>query len=793
MKKNGKLRLVVIGGGMAGTACVEEIVKAAPDRFEITVFGREPHPNYNRVLLSHVLTGEKTVEEITTHGRDWYEKNGVRLVTGSEVTDLKRVSRCVAALDVTLAQYDKLIMATGALPIIPQIPGVDRAGVFTFRDVADCERIRPILKKGAKVVVIGGGLLGLEAAYAAIRLGADVTVVHLMDRLMERQCDATAAGLLTEDLERMGIRALLCKEVIEITGDDGGVSGVRFKDGQEVAADAVIVSIGIRPNIALASRSGIYCNRGIVVSDTMQTYDPSIYAVGECVEHRGQTFGLVGAVFEQARVVANHLAGDARLVFKNRPASTRLKIPGIDLYSAGDVANAGAESIEYIDRGAGVYKKTLLKDGRIVGLVMYGDSASGPRLFTSLLEGEDVGHRRHTLLFGDVPSVKGDSSVEDMPADAIVCGCNGVTKGMLVEAIEKKGLFTRADVARETKASTSCGGCSGLIDRILEATLGTDFQGGVLPANICACTKYSREDVIKNIKERRLTSVMAVMEALGWETVGCDTCRPALNYYVSMVWPLEAVDDGTSRLVNERAHANIQNDGTFSVVPRIYGGAITPAELGRIADCAQRHEVKLVKLTGGSRIDLIGVKKADLPVIWKELDMDSGYAYGKALRTVKTCVGSLHCRYGTQDSLNLGIALEKRLAGLWMPAKLKMSVSGCPRNCSESATKDIGIVGVSGGFEIYVGGCGGIELKAGQKLATVKTSDEVMAVSSAFIQYYREDANYGERTFKWVRRRSVNEIQKAVVDDAANAAALRERLACAVGMLHDPWRERVGA
>ena len=614
-----------------------------------------------------------------------------------------------------------------------------------------------------------------------------------MDRLMERQCDATAAGLLADDLERMGIRPLLCKEVIEITGSGDGVGGVRFKDGQEIAADAVVVSIGIRPNIALASSSGIYCNRGIVVSDTMQTYDPSIYAVGECVEHRGMTFGLVGAVFEQARVIANHLAGDCRLVFKNRPASTRLKIPGIDLYSAGEVACAGAESIEYMDRGAGVYKKTLLKEGRIVGLVMYGDSAIGPRLFSSLLEGEDVGHKRHALLFGEAPSAKGASSVEDMPDDAIVCGCNGVTKGMLVEAIEKKGLFTRADVGRETKASTSCGGCAGLIDRILEATLGTDFQGAAQPANICACTKYSREDVIKNIRERRLTSVMAVMEALGWETVGCDTCRPALNYYVSMVWPQEAADDSTSRLVNERAHANIQNDGTFSVVPRMYGGVVTPAELGRIAECAVKHDVRLVKLTGGSRIDLIGVKKADLPAVWKELDMDSGYAYGKALRTVKTCVGSLHCRYGTQDSLSLGIALEKRLAGLWMPAKVKMSVSGCPRNCSEAAIKDVGIVGVSGGFEIYVGGCGGIELKAGQKFATVKTYDDVMALACAFIQYYREDAHYGERTFKWVRRRTIGEVQKAVVHDVANAAALCERLASAIAAVRDPWRERAGA
>lgn len=793
MNTEGKTRLVIVGSGMAGTACVEEIIKAAPDKFDITVFGKEPHPNYNRVLLSHVLTGEKTVAEITAHGRDWYEKNNVRLLTDCKVSGIKRAGRRVLSGAAETDGYDKLILATGALPIIPKIPGIDRQGVFTFRDISDCERIRASVNKGTKTVVIGGGLLGLEAAYAARRLGAEVTVVHLMDRLMERQCDEIAGGLLRAALERMGIRALLGHETVEITGADA-VDGLRFKDGTSIDADAVIVSIGIRPNIELAAASGIYCEKGIVVSDTMQTYDPAIYAVGECVQHRGETFGLVGPVFEQARVIANHLAGDARLVFKSRPVSARLKIPEIDLYCAGEVIGGrDTETIEYIDRSAGVYKKAVLKDNRIAGVVMYGDSVLGPRLYASLIEGEDVGARRGALLFGDVAALKTASSIDDMPNDAIVCGCNGVTKGMIVEAIEKKGLFTRADVARETKASTSCGGCSAVVDRILEATLGSSFQGSPQPTNICACTRYSRDDVIKNIRERRLTSVMAVMETLGWETVGCDTCRPALNYYVSMVWPGTAVDDGTSRLVNERAHANIQKDGTFSVVPRIYGGAVTPGELKKIADCAVKHDVKLVKITGGARIDLIGVSRDDLPAVWRELDMDSGYAYGKALRTVKTCVGSLYCRYGTQDALGLGIEMEKRFAGLWMPAKVKMSVSGCPRNCSESGIKDIGVVGIGGGFEIYTGGCGGIELKAGERLCTVKTPEEVMVMTAAFIQYYREDADYGERTFRWVRRRGMGAIRKAVVEDAASRQAFIERLSEAISAVHDPWRERVGA
>lgn len=790
-EKKGRERLVVIGNGMAGNACVEEILKANPDRYEITVFGRERHPNYNRVLLSHVLTGEKTIGDITLHDRGWYEKNGIRLHTACAVREIRRGGRLVVAEGGVEARYDKLVFATGSHPISLSVPGNDKQGVVSFRDIDDCERIRALSRTGGKAVVIGGGLLGLEAARGVLSLGMETTVVHLMDRLMERQLDGASAGFLREDIEKLGIRVLLGKETVEILGD-GKVSGVRFKDGTEAEADIVVMSVGIVPNKALAESSGIYCRKGIVVSDCMQTYDPAVYSVGECVEHRGATFGLVGPIFEQARVLANHLAGDCRLVFKPQHVSTRLKIPGIDLYSAGVIdEGVGAESIEYMDRGARIYKRLLLRDNFLRGVVMYGDTVDAPRLFTALVESTDVSQRRKSLMFGDAaPGGKAASSVEAMPDDAIVCGCNGVTKKMIVEAIEKKGLFTREDVKRETKAASSCGGCASVVDQILEATLGSNFQGRPQPTNICACTRYSREDVIKNIRERGLKSVREVMDTLGWETVGCDLCRPALNYYVSMVWPGQSEDDQTSRLVNERAHANIQKDGTFSVVPRMYGGVTDPGELKRIAEVAVKYRVPLVKFTGGQRIDLLGVKRDDLASIWKDLDMDSGFAYGKALRTVKTCVGSQFCRYGTQDSLGLGQEMERRLKGLWTPAKLKVGVTGCPRNCAESLIKDIGVVGVAGGWDIYVGGCGGIELKAGKRLSAVKTEEEVMEITAAFIQLYREEANYGERTYKWLERAGLDAVKKGVVDDLPNRKALKERLEAALSVLKDPWRER---
>lgn len=786
--KKGKERLVIVGNGMAGTACLEEVLKADPDKFDITVFGAEPH-NYNRVLLSQVLTGEKTLEEIRLHEPAWYEERGVRLFAGCKVKEVRRGSRVVVSEQGEIG-YDKLVITTGARPFIPPIPGVDRDGVVTFRDILDCERILSLFRKGAKAVILGGGLLGLEAAYGLFKLGMEVTVVHLMDRLMERQLDKVAADLLKADLEKAGMNIILNKETMEISGEKR-VETLRFKDGSSIDADMVLISAGIIPDIGLARSSGIHCEKGIVVSDTMQTYDPRVYAVGECVQHRGATFGLVGPIFDQARVLANHFAGDGRLIFKNQPASARLKVPGVDLYSAGIVNdNRETSSIEYLDRCGGLYKKIFIRDDRIVGIVMYGDTDSATALYSYLLAEEDISDRRKNLLFGAAPGKA--SSIEDMADDAIVCGCNGVTKGMIVRAIEKKGLFTREDIKKETKAGSSCGGCAPTIDRILEATLGSSFQGSPVPANICGCTKYSREDVIKNIREAGLKSVKDVMETLGWETVGCEMCRPALNYYVSMVWPKDCEDDGTSRLVNERVHANIQKDGTFSVVPRMYGGVARPDELRRMAEVAFKYRVPLIKLTGGQRIALVGVRKEDLPKVWKDLGMDSGYAYGKALRTVKTCVGSAYCRYGTQDSLNLGAEMERRFNGLWMPAKVKMSVSGCPRNCSESGIKDIGIVGVAGGWDIYAGGCGGIELKAGERLCTVKTAEEVMEIAGALIQHYREDAHYGERTFKWINRIGLKAVKKAVVDDAGNRKALSARLEEALAAVRDPWKEAAG-
>lgn len=792
MSAKERKNLVVIGNGMAGVSTVEEILKLNPDLYNITIFGKEKLPNYNRVLLADVLRSKKNLDEITLNGFDWYKDMGISLHTGVGVKEINRGKRVVIGDDGRSVKYDKLILATGSVPFVPQIPGRDKEGVLAFRNVKDCERIKEAAKNHKKAVVIGGGVLGLEAAHGMLGLGFDVTVVHLMDRLMERNLDEPSACYLKEDLEKLGIKVLLGKETLEIEGKKR-VKGLKFKDGSSIDADIVVMGAGIKPNMQLAGEAGIYCERGIVVSDIMQTYDPSIYAIGECVQHRGETFGLVAQVFEHGRILANHLAGDARLIFKNQPTSLRLKIPEVKLYSAGNVfEDEKTETIEYHDKGSRSYKRLFLKDNRIDGIVMYGDVADGQRLFQSLMDREDISEKRQHILFGEAPAGRGGgiASIDVMADETIVCGCNGVTKGDIVNAIKTKGLFTLEDVKNETKASNSCGGCSGMVEQILESVLGASFQSQQ-DESICGCTKYSRGDVLKNIRERGLKSVAEVMETLGWETVGCEKCRPAINYYISMVWPEDYADDPTSRLVNERMHANIQKDGTFSVVPRMYGGVTTPKDLMKIAKVATKYNVPLVKVTGGQRIDLLGIEKDDLKKVWKELDMPSGFAYAKALRTVKTCVGSAHCRYGTQDSLNVGVRMEKRFEGLWMPAKLKIGINGCPRNCAESPIKDVGIIGVSGGWEVYVGGAGGIHLRGGDLLCTVGTEEELTDIVGAFLQYYREEADYGERTHKFLERLGLEHVKSVIIGDEGSRKMLVDRMGIALSAVKDPWKERV--
>jgi nitrite reductase (NADH) large subunit len=795
-----KSKLVVVGNGMAGMRAVEELLELAPDLYDITVFGAEPHPNYNRILLSPVLAGEQTIQDIVLNPLDWYAANNIKLHVGKQVTQINRGKCEVIAADGTVETYDRLLLATGSNPFILPLPGKDLPGVISYRDIADTNAMIEAARHYKHAVVIGGGLLGLEAANGLKLRGMDVTVVHVMPWLMERQLDDVAGSLLQQSLQDRGITFMMqANTEALVAGESGRVAAVKFKDGQQIPADLVVMAVGIRPNTALAESAGLHVNRGIVVNDTMQTFDPKIYAVGECVSHRGVAYGLVAPLFEQAKVAANHLAQMGIGRYAGSVTSTKLKVTGIDLFSAGSfMGGEGFEEITLNDPLGGVYKKLVIKDDKLVGACMYGDTVDGSWYFKLLREGKNIKDIRDKLMFGEAAinnnigdvGHQGNLKAANMADDAEVCGCNGVCKGKIVKTIREKGLFTLEEVRKHTKASASCGSCTGLVEQILMFTAGGDYSAAPKKKAICGCTDHSHQEVREAVRDNKLLTKEAVFEFMQWRTPnGCATCRPAINYYLISTWPKQAQDDPQSRYINERAHANIQKDGTFSVIPRMWGGETNAGELRRIADVVDKFKIPTVKVTGGQRIDLLGVKKEDLHQVWKELDMPSGHAYAKALRTVKTCVGAEWCRFGTQDSTQMGKDLEMALWRMYAPHKVKLAVSGCPRNCAEAGIKDVGVIGVESGWEIYVAGNGGIKTEVAQFLVKLKTAEEVLEYSGAFLQLYREEGWYLERTVHYVTRVGLDYVKKKILDDAAGRKGLWERLQFSLDGEPDPWHE----
>ncbi|MFE8644112.1 nitrite reductase large subunit NirB [Sphingomonas sp. NCPPB 2930] len=800
-----KQKLVLVGNGMAGVRTLEELLKIDPDLYEITVFGAEPHPNYNRILLSPVLAGEQTVDEIVLNPWSWYEENGITVHAGRKVTEIDRVRRVVRADDGTEAPYDRLLLCTGSNPFMLPVPGAQLEGVIAYRDIADTHTMIETARTHRHAVVIGGGLLGLEAANGLMLRGMAVTVVHVNAWLMERQLDDVAGGMLRRSLEARGLKFRLNAHTQALVGDSedgetGRVKAIRFQDGTEEPADLVVMAVGIRPNTALAEQSRIHCNRGIVVTDTLQTVtDARIYAVGECAAHRGIAYGLVAPLFEQAKVAANHLAEMGIGRYLGSLTSTKLKVTGIDLFSAGEfMGGEGTEEIVMSDPFGGVYKKLVIKDDKLVGACLYGDTVDGSYYFKLLREGRSVSDIRDRLMFGESnlgdTGHQGQNKAAAMADSDEVCGCNGVTKGAVCKAIKEKGLFTLEDVRKHTKASASCGSCTGLVEQIIMFTAGGDYSSTPKKKALCGCTDHSHQEVRDAIRKEHLTRMAEVQRTLGWKTPnGCATCRPALNYYLISTFPKEAKDDPQSRFINERSHANIQKDGTYSVIPRMWGGTTTAADLRRIADVADKYAIPTVKVTGGQRIDLLGVKKEDLQGVWADLGMPSGLAYAKALRTVKTCVGSEWCRFGTQDSTQLGKDLERALWAMYAPHKVKLAVSGCPRNCAESGIKDVGIIGVDSGWEMYVGGNGGIKTEVAHFFVKVKTAEEVMEYAGAFLQLYREEGWYLERTVHYIGRVGLDYVKKKILDDEAHRKALWERLQFSLDGAPDPWLESAKA
>jgi nitrite reductase (NADH) large subunit len=779
-------KLVVVGNGMAGVACVEQILKHAP-KFEITVFGDETHVNYNRIMLSSILAGEKSPDEIVLNDLDWYGRNKINLRIGVRVTGVNAAQKTVTGDDGSITPFDKLLLATGSSPLIPSLDWVKKKGVFVFRSLDDTRALLELAKRGAKAVVIGGGLLGLEAARGLQVQGCDVTVVHLMDTLMERQLDSAGGAYLKAKMECLGIRVLLSHSTTDILGNDKA-EGVAFREGPSIEADFVVIAAGIRPNTELGRKAGLQVNRGIVVNDYMETSHPDIFAVGECVEHKGICYGLVAPLYEQGKVLAATITGNKGPTYEGSILAAKLKIMGVDVFSAGDFSEkTPTDVVRYEDAALGIYKKLTLRDNKLAGVILVGDTSDSHRYMEWLRAKTDLTEMRRQLLF---PAPGEDTGLDtaQMPDSETVCGCMGVSKGAIIQAIHEKGVNTLAQLKECTRASTGCGSCTSLCQQLLRA-VAPDFQEEK-KKTLCRCVPYPEDNLREMLRSQRLRSVQEVLDIYG-NGQGCEVCKPALSYMMDMLWCGDHEEDRSARFINDRVHANIQKDGTFSVVPRIRGGVTSPGELRRIADVAERYNVPMVKITGSQRIDLLGVKKSDLPKIWADLGMPSGQAYTKGVRMVKTCVGTDFCRFGVQDSTSAGIELERRLENLFTPHKVKMGAVGCPRNCAEATVKDIGLVGQEGSWQVVVGGAAGKSVRKADLLITVETTEEALDAAGLFFQYYRENANYLERTYDFVERLGIEKIRKETVyAPEAVQEGLLERLRKSKALSKDAWLER---
>ncbi|MHB8501826.1 MAG: nitrite reductase large subunit NirB [Candidatus Acidiferrales bacterium] len=779
-------KLVVVGNGMAGVGCVEQILKHAP-KFEITVFGEETHVNYNRILLSSVLAGEKAADDIVLNSLEWYQKNQIELRLGVRITDIDVAGKTVAGDDGSVTAFDKLLIATGSNPLIPPMEGVEKDGVYVFRNLDDTRALLDRVGKGVRAVVVGGGLLGLEAARGLQVHGCEVTVVHLMDTLMERQLDFTGGGYLKTKMECLGIKVLMEKSTTAILGNEK-VEGVAFKDGSTIEAEIVVIAAGIRPNVELARKAGLQVNRGIVVSDFLETSLPDIFAIGECAEHKGVCYGLVAPLLEQGKVLAATITGNQGPCYEGSVTAAKLKIMGVDVFSAGDFSESapGTDAVRYEDAALGVYKKLTLRDGKLAGAILVGDTSDSHRYMEWLRTQADLTPQRRQLLF-PAPAEDAELDVAEMPDTKVVCGCMGVTKGAIIEAILQKGMNTLAQLKECTRASTGCGSCTEHCQQLLKAVV-PEFQEESEKV-LCKCVPFGEEKLRDILRSQRLRSVQEVLDIYG-NGHGCEVCKPALSYMMDMLWCGDHDEDRSARFINDRVHANIQKDGTFSVVPRMRGGVTSAKELRRIADVAEKYNVPMVKITGSQRIDLLGVKKSDLPKIWADLGMPSGQAYTKGVRMVKTCVGTDFCRFGVQDSTRAGIELERRLEHLYTPHKVKMGAVGCPRNCAEATVKDIGLIGQDGTWQVVVGGAAGKKVRKADLLITVESTEEALQAATLFFQYYRENANYLERTYDFVERVSIGKVRRdTVYAPLAVQQGLRYRLRQSKRLARDAWLE----
>ena len=796
----GKRRLVVVGNGMAGARAVEEVLaRGGADMFDITMFGEEPYGNYNRIMLSNILCGIQDTSEIYINPLSWYKENGVTLHAGSPVTAIDRAARLVQTASGVRAHYDVLLIATGSRAFIPSMKGLEgsdgkmKAGVFGFRTIDDCNGIIATAKASRRAAVIGGGLLGLEAARGLLNHGCEVHLIVLGKQLMPAQLDGPAGAMLLRTMLGMGVHIHLERNTAEILGEDR-VTGLVFKNGDALPCDMVVVAAGIKPNSEIGRSAGLTVERAIVVDNHMRSVDDmNVYVVGECAQHRGQVYGLVAPLWDQAKVFADHVTGaDGDAAYHGSKLATKLKVMGVELASMGltEPEHEHDEVLQFSEARHGTYKKIIVRDGRLVGGILMGDISKAAYLMQAFDRETPLPEERLSLLF-DLGTPPQKVTLDEMPATAQVCNCNGVTKAAIGETVAA-GKRTPKAVMAATRAGMGCGSCKGLVGEVVAWFCGGAAEEDPSIHYYVPGIPMAKPELVRAIREQKLMSVSAVFSALAIGGREDAASKPPLASLLITLWNDSYEDERDARFINDRVHANIQKDGTFSVVPEMPGGVTTPADLMRIAQVAVKYDVPLVKLTGGQRIDLVGVAKQDLPGMWADLAMPAGWAWGKSYRTCKSCIGTDYCRFGLGDSMGLAKKIEAKFRGIDSPGKLKLATAGCPRNCSEAMVKDVGAVAVGEDrWEIYVGGAAGSQIRKGDVLCTVTGEAEVVRISGRFMQWYREHAKYKERTHSFIERMGIDRARAVVVEDSEGIAeALDAAMEASTAAVRDPWLER---
>ena len=775
----GKTNIIVVGNGMVGYKFCEKLIKkCGTEQFNLTVFGEEPRPAYDRVHLSEYFA-DKDADRLSMAPRSWYEENKITLITNERVTDIHRSSKEITTISDKKYTYDYLVLATGSSAFVPPIKGVEKDGVFVYRTIEDLDAtmnyVAKLKSEGTqkKAAILGGGLLGLEAAKALIDMGLETSVVEFAPRLMPRQLNGDASKSLQTKLEALGIEILLSKATQQITGDKF-MTGMQFSEDETVPFDMLLVSAGIRPRDELAKTCDLEVGTrgGIMVSNDMKTSDPNIYAIGECALLNNMIYGFVAPGYDMAEVALNQILGEESLMPEEIDMSTKLKLSGIDVASFGNALNEGEEGVEIVYENAfeGVYKSIVVsKDGKaLLGGIMVGDADDYNMLHQIYMNGMAIPENPEKLI---IKSTGGDDDafggVESLPDSAIICSCENVDKGTICCSVKDDGNTDVKSLVAATKAGTGCGGCMPMVKDLLNDTL--KGMGVAVKNTICEHFDYSRQELFDLVKVKGYTTFQEVVQALGKGT-GCELCKPAVSSILASLNNHTVVTEETALDTNDRYLANIQRGGTYSVVPRVPGGEITPEKLIVIGEVAKKWDL-YVKITGGQRIDLLGAKLNDLPDIWEaliEAGMETGQAYGKSVRTVKSCVGSTWCRYGVQDSVSMAIQIENRYKGLRSPHKLKFAVSGCTRECAEAQNKDIGVIATDKGWNLFVCGNGGSKPQHGPLFATDISDEELIKYIDRILMFYIKTAEPLQRTATWFNKLEggLDYLKDVVINDS---------------------------